>query len=193
MGSFPGRIVRGLAAAIGAVLAMALIGVCLNAAHANAPLFGIELSYRGDHTRVVVGLPRPLEFAAAVNAVDGRINIDFDGLAAVPDGSIANGAGLIRSYHAESASNGVRLILNLGRPAVIAGVRALPAESGRPARAVIDLVAATNTAMRSASGVAYRTPGVPETLSPAEAPRTDAPESIAALIQSPAAHVLVPP
>ncbi len=144
-------------ATLGVVLGLIAPALCAARAGAGGSLFTIELSGGGEHARVVVGLPRPLAFTAAVDAPGSRVVIDFDGIAATPSGTIGRGQGLVRSHRTEKLpGGGVRLILNLARAAVITAVRTAPAEPGRPARAVIDLGAVDARVMGAASGVVHR-------------------------------------
>jgi N-acetylmuramoyl-L-alanine amidase len=177
---------RGLVALVCAGMIAAGLAPCVRSASASAPLFAIDVAFHGDRTTIVVGLPRPIGFAAAVNAAAGRVEIDFDGLTATPEGNVVRSVGLVRDYRAVQRAGGlVRLVLDLDRPAVVSAVRALPAEKGRAARAVIDLDAAPASAMRAESGKVWRPTGSAQPSAPAS--------SIAALILPAPEHVLIVP
>jgi N-acetylmuramoyl-L-alanine amidase len=137
----------------------------------SSQLFSVQLTAHGDHTEVTLGLSRGSPFRTAFDGRTGRVTVDFDGLTMNPDRTVARGVGLVRSYHAEPGdAGGVRLVLELARPAIISSSRALPAEPGKPPRVVIELDSPN-----------------------AVAPRIPADNAISTLIEPPAAHFLVPP
>jgi N-acetylmuramoyl-L-alanine amidase len=164
-----------------------MFALCLQHALAAAPEFAVGISTRGDQTRVTVALPQPAKFAATVDAATRRVDIDFDGPAPLASARAARGGGIVRSYRIERRSGGPRLRLDLVRPAIITGARALPAVHGRPAQVVIDLAASTVAAMRAASGV-IRSPAA---LSSAPPATTN--DAIARLIDRPEQHILTLP
>jgi N-acetylmuramoyl-L-alanine amidase len=76
----------------------------------------------------------------------GRVLLEFETAALRPAETVSKGLGLIRSFHAEPMLHGgVRLVLDLARPAVIAAVHS------QPTRAVIELTASSAEAMRIAA------------------------------------------
>jgi len=109
-------------------------------ARAAAQLLSVELTYQRNSTRVALGLPRPLAFQALIEGSSGagsigRLVVEFPGLAQLPNGGIGRGSGLVRSYRAEAMpAGGVRVIMELARPATISSVRALPTEAGQQPR-----------------------------------------------------------
>lgn len=131
------------------------------AARAAAPLFGVTVYARANHTSVTIALPAIANFSATIDPNRGAVQIDFVGLTAMPDGSIGRGMGLVRTYHAERYAGGIRLILDLARPAIISGVRAIPIALGRAPQAIIELESAGVAAMKSVSGMVYQPPGAP--------------------------------
>ncbi len=129
-------------------------------ADSGARLFDVHLTAQGSSTQVSLGLNRPMAFRAAVDSQADRVTIDFDDMTQIPGRTIARGLGLIRSFHAEPLPHGgVRLVLDLARPAVIAAVHAASEGPGKTAQAIVDLVASNAPAMREASGIVYRPKG----------------------------------
>ena len=181
------------------------LALCIAGAMAFAPfvakggaqLFSVELTSHRDKTRVVFGLPQATAFQAAIDdspgdGQSGRLTVEFPNVKELPDGGIGRGQGLVRSYRAEAmGGGGVRVILELARPAVIADVRALPAEPGRPPRAEVDLVASGGAAMHAVAGVAFLPEGALPVRPAPPAPQSTVPSSIGALIEG--ADENVPP
>ena len=120
------------------ILGLALVTLSFPHAEAgqSARLFAVQLTANSVGTQIVIGLGQPAQFHATAQPGD-RVAIDFEGVTLIPDGTAMNGVGLVRSYHAEPIAGGVRLVLDLARPAVITATRALPAEGGKPPRAVL--------------------------------------------------------
>jgi N-acetylmuramoyl-L-alanine amidase len=163
------------------MLGLALVTLSFPRAEAgqSARLFAVQLTANAASTQVVIGLGQPAQFHAMPQAGD-RVAIDFDGVTLIPSGAVMNGVGLVRSYHAEPIAGGVRLVLDLARPAVITATHALPAEAGKPPRAVIELAPGNAPVTRVASP-----PVLPPPL-PAQPPaRAVEPDMIAALIDKP--------
>jgi len=125
----------------------------LTANAGSAQLFAVQLTASTTKTQVVIGLGRPTPFHASAAAGD-RVTVDFDGLTLIPNGAAIHGLGLIRSYHAEPIQGGVRLVLDLARPAIITTTQALPAETGKPPRAVIELAPGTAQSVQAAAAPA---------------------------------------
>ncbi len=145
------RFLGRLALALGCLAATA-IGA---AAATGGQLFSVQLLSHGAETRLTLGIARASPFHASIDAATGRLLIDFPGLMAIPGSAIGRGAGLIRAYRAEPlGGGGVRLAFDLDHAAVIADIRTLPAEAGRPARCLITLKSASVAAMRAASAPA---------------------------------------
>ena len=148
-------------------------------AGASARLFAVQLTANAASTQIVIGLGQPTPFRATAEPGD-RVAIDFDGLTLIPDGTAMKGVGLVRSYHAEPIGGGVRLVLDLARPATIAATHALPAEPGKPPRAVIELVPGAAPVTRTASLPLFAPPA------PARpAAHADRPDMIGTLIEKP--------
>jgi N-acetylmuramoyl-L-alanine amidase len=143
----------------------------------SARLFAVQLTANAATTQIVIGLGQPTAFRATAESGD-RITIDFDGLALIPDGTAMKGVGLVRSYHAEPIGGGVRLVLELSRPATITATHALPAEAGKPPRVVIALAPGNAPVTREAS-----LPLLPAPVR--HAARADTPDMIGALIDKP--------
>ena len=156
-------------------------------AGASGRLFAVQLTANSASTQVVIGLAQPTPFHATAEPGD-RIAIDFDGLTLIPDTTAMKGVGLIRTYHAEPIKGGVRLVLDLTRPAVITATHALPAEAGKPSRAVIELAPGNAPVTRIAS-----VPMFPPPAPVRPAARADAPDMIGALIEKPQPHIAAPP
>ena len=121
----------------------------------SARLFAVQLTANTASTQIVIGLGQPTPFRAMAEPGD-RIAIDFDGLALIPDGTAMKGVGLVRSYHAEPIGGGVRLVLELSRPATITAAHALPAEPGKPPRVMIALAPGNAPVTREASVPVFR-------------------------------------
>jgi hypothetical protein len=94
-------------------------------AGASARLFAVQLTANAASTQIVIGLGQPTPFHATAEPGD-RVAIDFDGLTLIPDGTAMKGVGLVRSYHAEPIGGGVRLVLDLARPAASPASRRAP-------------------------------------------------------------------
>ncbi|HTJ65459.1 MAG TPA: N-acetylmuramoyl-L-alanine amidase [Alphaproteobacteria bacterium] len=166
------------------VSAAGFAGLCLftvGAANA-AQLFDVHLSANDAQTEIVLGLTQQTQFQVDLEpggAAGGRVTADFAGINLVPGAAVMRGIGLVRSYHAEPLpGGGVRLVLDLARPAVISSTRAFPASSGKPPRVVIDLAASDAPSVRTAA----ISPSRPAPTYPKPAPR---PDDIAALLQKP--------
>jgi N-acetylmuramoyl-L-alanine amidase len=144
-------------------------------ASGGARLFAVQLTANAASTRVEIGLGQPVPFRAAAEAAD-RIAIDFDGLTLIPDGTSIKGIGLVRAYHAERTGTGVRLVLDLARPAIIAATHTLVGDGGLPPRAVIELAPGVAPVTRTASR-------------PPSAAHDNGPDMIGALIDQPEPHV----
>lgn len=160
------------------------------AADSSTRLFTVQLASHDGTTQITLGLSRPVPFRATVDSQSGgRVTVDFDDLKLIPDRTVAKGVGLVRCYRAEPImGGGVRLVLDLARPAVIGAVHALPAEAGKPPRAVIELNGSTAVAMRAAMGNVIQ-PGGGAQPGPPAAGR----DVIGALIEPPGPHFLTPP
>jgi N-acetylmuramoyl-L-alanine amidase len=148
-------------------------------------LFAVQLTANSSSTQIVIGLGQPAQFHATAQA-GNRVAIDFEGLTLIPSGAVMNGIGLVRSYHAEPIAGGVRLVLDLARPAVITATHALPAEAGKPPRAVVELAPGNAPATRIASLP------IPQPAQPAVS-HAAAPDMIGALIDTPQPHIAPPP
>jgi N-acetylmuramoyl-L-alanine amidase len=146
------------------------------------------MTAHGDHTEVTLGLSHSSPFRTQVDGRTGHVTVEFDSLTLNPDRTVASGVGLVRSYHAEPGDGGgVRLVLDLARPAVITGSRALPAEPGKPPRVVIELDSPSTAALRVPPGNAFP-PNEGHRANPA-VPQSD---SIGTLIAPPGPHFLAP-
>jgi N-acetylmuramoyl-L-alanine amidase len=167
------------------ILGLGLVSSWFPAAEAgqSTRLFAVQLTANSTATEIVIGLGQPAQFHATAQAGD-RVAVDFDGLTLIPSGAVMNGVGLVRSYHAEPIAGGVRLVLDLARPAVITATRALPAEAGKPPRAVIEL--APGNAPRIASLPAPQPAARPTVSHAAE------PDMIGALIDKPQPYAARP-
>jgi N-acetylmuramoyl-L-alanine amidase len=153
----------------------------------SARLFAVQLTANAATTQIVIGLGQPTPFRATAEPGD-RIAIDFDGVALIPDGTAMKGVGLVRSYHAEPIGGGVRLVLELSRPATITASQALSAEAGKPPRVVIALAPGNAPVTREASLPLFSPPAP---IRPA--PQTHAPDVIGALIEKPQPPAAPPP
>jgi N-acetylmuramoyl-L-alanine amidase len=141
----------------------------------KAPLFTVQLTANSASTKITIAVGQAAPYHV-VPLTPERIAVDFDGVTMIPASTVANGLGLVRSYHAEQIDGGVRLVLDLARPATIASSQAL---SG--SRVMIALKPGTAPVTRAAS---LPLPRPPAPL-PAKAPRDDGPDEIAALIAAP--------
>ncbi len=137
-------------------------------AGASTQLFAVQLNASAAKTQVVIGLGRPTPFQATADG--SHVTIDFNGLTLIPNGAAIRGLGLVGSYHAEPIPGGVRLVLNLARPAIVAATHALPAEPGKPPRAVIELVPGNPPVMQAVAKPAFRPEIAARPPAPAEQP-----------------------
>jgi N-acetylmuramoyl-L-alanine amidase len=161
---------------------LAAIGSFPAVADNGTRLFDVRLTAHGDVTQVSLGLGRATPFHAAIDSRSGgRVVVDFHDLTLIPDRRVAPGVGLVKSYYAEpAAGGGVRLVLDLAHPAVISAVHSLPAEAGKPPRAVVELSSSTIAEMRGGSD--------------RDNPRSSAGQDvIGALIEPAGPHFLTPP
>lgn len=173
-------------------LMLGLAPVMLSLPHAeagaSARLFAVQLTANSASTQVVIGLGQPAQFHATAEPGD-RVAIDFDGVTLIPSGAVMNGVGLVRSYHAEPIAGGVRLVLDLARPAVITATHALPAEAGKPPRAVIELAPGNARPVTRVASLPVLPPPLPAR-PPAHAAE---PDMIGALIDKPSPKTAPPP
>jgi N-acetylmuramoyl-L-alanine amidase len=149
-------------------------------ASGKAPLFAVQLAANAASTKVTIGVGQAAPYHV-VPLTPERIAIDFDGVTMIPASTVANGLGLVRSYHAEQINGGVRLVLDLARPATIASSQAL---SG--SRVLIELKPGAASLTRTASLPLPRPPA-PAPLPAKLASHDDGPDEIAALIAQPPA------
>lgn len=163
-----------------------VFGLCLLAMHpgpaaadGSMRMFTVQLSARGDRTVITLDLNRPMQFRTALDGQGGgRVTVDFSDLKLNPDRTIARGIGLVRSYHAEPlAGGGVRLVLDLARPAIVASARPIGS------RAVIELGGSTLAAMRAST----KSDDQPDI---ADQPSRIVQDSIGSLIEPPGPHIL---
>src|SRR6185437_2680923 len=111
----------------------------------KAPLFTVQLTANTASTRVTIGIGQAAPYHVVALSPE-RIAVDFDGVTLIPASTVANGLGLVRSYHAEAIDGGVRLVLDLARPATVAGSQAV---SG--SRVQIELTPGAAPVVRAAS------------------------------------------
>src|ERR1700761_7540770 len=148
-------------------------------ARTGAPLFAVQLSANAASTKVTIGLGQAAQFHTVTLAPD-RIAVDFDGVTLIPASTVATGVGLVASYHAEQIRGGVRLVLDLTRPATIVGSQSL---SG--SRVLIELAPGAAPVTRTAS-LALPRPPAPARPAPRDEPSSgDGPDGIGALIATP--------
>jgi len=149
----------------------------------KAPLFTVQLTANAASTKVTIGVGQAAPYRVAPLGPD-RIAVDFDGVTQIPASTVANGLGLVRSYHAEAIRGGVRLVIDLARPATVVGSEALS-----PSRVQIELAPGAAPVVRTASLPLPR-PAAPAPV-PAkpiqrdDGPHDDGPDDIAALIAEP--------
>jgi N-acetylmuramoyl-L-alanine amidase len=177
MGGIVNRYLRSLILGIGLIGSWMLPSVVT-----AAPLFNVQLTASGSGTEIVLSLAQPAAFHIGLEAgggSTGRIVADFASINLIPGSAVSRGVGLVRTYHAEPLpGGGVRLVLDLARPAVISATHALPAAAGKPARVVIDLAASNGASVQTAS-VTAALPPAPGYLKPRQ------PDAIASLLQMP--------
>ncbi len=178
MSGIVNRYLRGL------ILCIGLIGiVALPAVARGAALFDVRLTANSAGTEIVLALAQPAAFHVGVEAAGGtpgRITADFASINLIPGTAVSRGIGLIKTYHAEPLpGGGVRLVLELARPAVITATHALPAAAGKPARVVIDLAANNGPAAQTASVAPARVEPQQDYL------RAPQPDAIASLLREP--------
>jgi N-acetylmuramoyl-L-alanine amidase len=163
------------------IAGLAGLGMLFAGAADAAQLFDVRLSATTSQTEIVLGLAQQTQFRVGLEpgTSGGRVTADFAAINLIPGAAVMRGVGLVKSYHAEPLpGGGVRLVLELARPAVISNTRSLPASPGKPPRVVIDLAASDAGTQRMAANTAPR-----PTPSPARpAPQHD---DIAALLQKP--------
>jgi N-acetylmuramoyl-L-alanine amidase len=165
------------------VLAVGLAGISMFCAGAGsaAQLFDVHLSASGSQTEIVLGLAQQTQFQVGLepSGDGGRVTADFAGINLVPGSAVMRGVGLVKSYHAEPLpGGGVRLVLDLARPAVISSTRSFPASAGKPPRVVIDLAAGITGGTRITASPAPRPAAPPAKPAPQ-------PDEIGALLQQP--------
>ena len=73
----------------------------------KAPLFNVQLTANTASTKVTIGVGQPAPYHV-VPLSPARIAVDFDGVTLIPASTVANGLGLVRYYHAEAITGGVR-------------------------------------------------------------------------------------
>lgn len=139
---------------------------------ASTQLFAVQLTANTAKTQVTIGLSRPTPFHTTGDG--SRVTIDFDGLTLIPSGAAIRGLGLVASYHAEPIPGGVRLILDLARPAIVAATRAVAAS------AVIELVPGNAPVAQAAAKPAFGPEPVTRPAAQAEQP-----DIIGTLIEKP--------
>jgi len=145
----------------------------------GAPLFAVQLSANAASTKVTIGLGQAAPFHAVTLAPD-QIAVDFDGVTLIPASTVASGVGLVRSYHAEPVGGGVRLVLDLARPATIVSSQALPGS-----RVLIELAPGAAPVTRMASLPLARPPAPARPLQHDGGQHNDGPDEIGALIAEP--------
>jgi N-acetylmuramoyl-L-alanine amidase len=150
----------------------------------KAPLFTVQLAANAASTRITIALAQAAAFHTAVLGPD-RVAVDFDGVTTIPAATVATGLGLVRSYHAERSGGGVRLVLDLARPATIAASRALS-----PSQVLIELTPGAAPVSRMAS---LALPRPPAFVPPKPARHDDSSDEIAALIAAPPARPAAKP
>ncbi|HEX4508393.1 MAG TPA: N-acetylmuramoyl-L-alanine amidase [Alphaproteobacteria bacterium] len=149
----------------------------------TAPLFAVQLTANAASTKVTIGIGRAAPYHVTPLGPE-RIAVDFDGVSLTPAATVASGIGLVRSYHAERIDDGVRLVLDLVRPAAVASSQALPGS-----RVLIELTPGAAPAVRAAALPLPRPPApAPFPAKPpprSDGPQDDGPDEIAALLAEP--------
>lgn len=157
----------------------------------TAPLFAVQLTANTAGTKVTIGVGQTAPYHVVPLSPE-RIAVDFDGVTLIPASTVANGLGLVRSYHAEAINGGVRLVLDLARPATVASSQALSAS-----RVLIELTPGAAPATRTTALPLPRPPALaPIPAKPLlhnDGPRDDGPDEIAALIAEPPPAAVPPP
>ena len=142
----------------------------------KAPLFTVQLTANAASTKVTIGVGQAAPYHVVTLGPE-RVAVDFDGVTLIPASTIANGLGLVRSYHAEAIDGGVRLVLDLARPATVTASQGL---SG--SRVQLELAPGTAPVVRAA---ALPLPRPPALVRAKPVPRVEGPDEIAALIAQP--------
>jgi len=144
----------------------------------TAPLFTVQLTANAASTKVTIGVGQPAPYHVVPLGPE-RIAVDFAGVTLKPASTVATGLGFVRSYHAEAIAGGVRLVMDLARPATVASSQAL---SG--SRVMIELTPGAAPVVRTASLPLPR-PQAPAPIQAKPVPHDEGPDDIAALIAEP--------
>jgi N-acetylmuramoyl-L-alanine amidase len=155
-------------------LGLAALWIPRAVAGGSAPLFAVQMTANSMSTKITIGLGQAAPFHTIALGPD-RIAVDFDGVSLTPAATVANGVGLVRSYHAERTGGGVRLVLDLARAAMIVSSQALSAS-----RVLIELRPGVAPVTRTAS-----LPLAPPPVPARPAPHDEGPDEIGALIAEP--------
>ena len=144
---------RFLGYAVLAVILAAFTGGTAAESQTAARIDALDVRVAGDsqRTRFVADLTGSVDFTVFTLADPSRVVIDLPEIVfSLAEGSGGDGRGLISAYRYGLISRGKsRIVLDLAGPVTVDKSFLLPAADGQPARLVVDLVSATQTAFMS--------------------------------------------